>query len=269
MISAVAPTDGSLGGAPVPGGGEQPREIRPEHHRDRGRLRRCGDGPVGVRPGPWREAEPGHLAVVAQPIEPGRLDSWRSRRAEQLRLPGDRRRLEALQLLDDDDEAGCPGELGARGDVLPAQQEPHEVLGGRRRVPVAAGPAGVACACGPAGAGRPTPYRWHPSTAGTGPAGRTPRAAARPERSPPVPAARLVPPGQLVGGGDPRRLQVAAHHPGRGGVVVAGEGGSGVAAASVAHHSSVPPSATSLGPASADQLVPQRLPVGAGRHGDE
>ena len=36
------------------------------------------------------------------------------------------------------------GELGTRSHVLPAQEKPHEVLGGRRLDGFAPGPAGVA-----------------------------------------------------------------------------------------------------------------------------
>ncbi len=54
----------------------------------------------------------------------------RSRRRQQVGLPRDRGGLVALELFERGREAGFPGELGAGRDVLPPQEEAHEVLRG-------------------------------------------------------------------------------------------------------------------------------------------
>ena len=79
---------------------------------------------------------------MAQPVEPRGVVAAHPR-PEQVGFPRHRGGVEALQLLDHREEARFAGELGAGGDMLPAQQEAHEVLGGRRFHPAPAGAPGV------------------------------------------------------------------------------------------------------------------------------
>ena len=72
-ISAVAPTHGSAGIGAGAGGFEQPREVVAVHDGDRRGLRRRTGGGVGVVACARREPQPAHLAVVAEPVEPGRV----------------------------------------------------------------------------------------------------------------------------------------------------------------------------------------------------
>ena len=129
-ISAVAPTAGSAGSPPAARPLEQPGEVGAEHDRDRRGLRRRAGRRVGVGAGPGREPQPADLAVVAQPVEPRGVVVAQPA-GEQLGLPRDRGGLEALELLDHGGEPGLARELRAGRDVLPAQQEAHEVLRGR------------------------------------------------------------------------------------------------------------------------------------------
>ncbi len=70
---------------------------------------------------------PGHAQLV-QPFRPVVLHPGGQDRP----LPGACRDLEALQLLDDGQDAQPAFAPGAIRDMLPAQQEPHEVPGGHR-----------------------------------------------------------------------------------------------------------------------------------------
>ena len=71
---------------------------------------------------------------MAQPVEPRGVVAAQPA-AEQVGLPRHRGGLEALQLLDHGEQPGLARELGAGRDVLPAQQEAHEVLGGAGSTP--------------------------------------------------------------------------------------------------------------------------------------
>src|SRR5947208_1869862 len=84
---------------------------------------------IGVVEGAGRESQPGHVAGVAETVEPSRFVLAEAS-PEQLGFPAGCGRLVALQLLEHGDQAGLAGELRARSDVLPAQEEPHEVLSG-------------------------------------------------------------------------------------------------------------------------------------------
>ena len=56
----------------------------------------------------------------------------RDARGKDMRLPGARRKLEPLELPDHLEQAVAPVELRARVDVLPAEEEAHQVGRGRR-----------------------------------------------------------------------------------------------------------------------------------------
>ncbi len=77
-------------------------------------------GPSASDRGPGGQAQPGHLAVVAEGVQPGgRVVAEPA--GQQLGLPGHGGRLEALELLDDGRQAGVAGQLGSGGQVLPSQ----------------------------------------------------------------------------------------------------------------------------------------------------
>ena len=78
-----------------------------------------------------RQPRPRDLAGQAQLVEPLRAVARHARRQDR-GFPGPRGDLEALELLDRREQPSPPLELGARGDVLPPEQEPDEVLGGDR-----------------------------------------------------------------------------------------------------------------------------------------
>jgi hypothetical protein len=78
--------------------------------------------------GQRREAAPGDLAGEAQLVEPGRVVVGDAPR-EDLALPGLGGQLEALELLDDPQQALGSVQLGAGLDVLPAQQEADQLRG--------------------------------------------------------------------------------------------------------------------------------------------
>ena len=105
-------------------------QVGSDDHRDRRRLRRS-EGTVAVTGGSRREPQPGDLALMAQTVEPARVVVLQAS-GDQLWLPRDGSGLEALELLDDRDHSGVACESTPWSDVLPAEQEPHEVLGGGR-----------------------------------------------------------------------------------------------------------------------------------------
>ena len=248
MISAVAPTVGSTGGAAGPGRIQQPPQIGAEHHSDGRRLRRRRrSGPSASVRG--RGASRSHATSPSWhslSSQPGLVVAQAA--GEQLRLPRHRGGLEALQLLDHRRQAGVAGELGAGRDVLPAQQEPHEVLGGGGLDGLAPGAPGVAVHPGQQPAGHPLGARWR--RAGTGPARRSPpaAAAARATADPAGRQGRRV--GQRVGRGDAAR---APDGPAPGGPRRASssrrERSRASAADSVVHHSSTPSRTDGLAPA--------------------
>ncbi len=101
-----------------------------------------GSSPSAACVGPRGEPPPGHLAGQAQLVEPAGVVPGHPRR-QQVALPLAGRRLDALELLDDREQAGPPLGPGPGGEVLPAGQEAH-VGGHRDRLDPAppAGPAG-------------------------------------------------------------------------------------------------------------------------------
>ena len=94
-------------------------------------------------------------------------------------LPGGDRRLVALQLLDDGPHAVVTPDLRARGDVLPAQQEAHEVLRGDGLDRLAPALARVRVHAGqqPAGAPFDLAARWRGAGASAAPAPSSPMSA--------------------------------------------------------------------------------------------
>ena len=153
----MAPTVGSPGRRRPRAAAEQPRRGR---SRNTTEIGVAFDGAAAGASASSRRAgvrrSQADLAVVAQAVEPGRARSRRSRRASSSGSHADRRRLVALQLLEHGDAARRRRELGAGRDVLPAQQEAHEVLGGRRLDAARAGTGASTSACGPAAGGPPT-----------------------------------------------------------------------------------------------------------------
>ena len=112
------------GFACTPGGVEKPRQVLAPHHRDR-------RGPSGrsaarrlVRAG---QTAPGDLAGEAELIEQGPVVAGDTRR-QHIAFPGSGRRLESLQLPDDLREALRSVQLRPRLRVLPAEEEPEEIL---------------------------------------------------------------------------------------------------------------------------------------------
>ena len=129
ITSAVAPVIGSSGSVPSRARVEQPTEIGAEHHGDRRGLVRRARGRVDVaRPG--RQAQPADLALVAEPIERGVVVAAQPA-ADQLGFPRGRGGFPPLQPADDLGQPFDARELRAGCEVLPAQEEAHEVLGGR------------------------------------------------------------------------------------------------------------------------------------------
>ena len=130
--SRAAPWTGSDGTT-------SPRAARRSQGRSSRRAKVTGvarDGVADPRRGlssasarPGREPTPHQLARVAQVLEPAVLVALDPGREDGLlpRAGGD---LEPLELVDDRQHAGPPLALGTGGDVLPLQQEPHELLGG-------------------------------------------------------------------------------------------------------------------------------------------
>ena len=81
--------------------------------------------------GPEGQPAPHQLARQAEVFEPAVLVALDPGREDGL-LPGAGGDLEALELVDDGHDPGPSLALCAGGDVLPAQEEAHEVLGGDR-----------------------------------------------------------------------------------------------------------------------------------------
>src|SRR5204863_297741 len=84
------------------------------------------------------EPAPGDVAGEAQLVEPRGLVACDAR-GQHLALPSGRRQLEALELLDDALEAVAAVQLLARLDVLPGEEEAHEI-GRAHRLDLAAEP---------------------------------------------------------------------------------------------------------------------------------
>ena len=150
----------------------------------------------------WQSRSSARGVVAAQPA------------AEQLGLPRDRRGLAALQLLDDRGEPGLARELGAGRDVLPAQQEAHEVLRGRG-LDAAAPARSREYECMRASSRRAT---HSPSSASAGVAALQREALVLEHREPgrdrDRPRARVASP-SAVDGGDAGDLEVTAQRPRR------------------------------------------------------
>ena len=77
------------------------------------------------------EPRPGDASGEAEIVEPGRLVAGEARRQD-LALPGAGRRLEALELADDDFDRVRPRHARIGGDPLPVEQEAQEVARGDR-----------------------------------------------------------------------------------------------------------------------------------------
>jgi len=141
------------------------------------RLARVAGGAARAQPTPH------DLAGEAQLIEPGLIIAVQAR-GQDLALPRARRGLEALQLLEDAEQAVGADQLRVLGGALPAQQEAHE-RGGAHRLDLLAQPR----------EGEPMDAGEHPAVA-------------------PLELAERV---QIVGGGDRRaRSGRAARAGGRG-----------------------------------------------------
>ena len=171
---------GSLAGAR---GLEQPRQVGAEHDRDRRGLRRRADGRVGVVARARREPQPGHLAVVAQPVEPRRVVAAHpARRAARAptrpRRPRSPAAARARRAGPPRRRAGVPGATCCQRSRK--RMKSCAVAGSD---PAAAGAPRVASACGPA-AGATTHSVSTAPVACSGPAARSPRARARPARRP-------------------------------------------------------------------------------------
>ena len=100
--------------------------------RDRRAAHRCRVALAAIHASVARlEARPRDPSGQALVVEPARLVAGDARRQD-LGLPGARRRLEALELGDDDLERIRPLHAGVGRDALPAQQEPQEIARGDR-----------------------------------------------------------------------------------------------------------------------------------------
>ena len=131
----AGPAGGWLGRAQVAAGSaQQPGQVVPQGQGDGGGVGRGSPPRLGAASGSASRTDsrpqadlPGHAQLV-QPLAAVALHSG----GQDGLLPGAGRDLEALQLLDDREDAQPPFAPGAIRDVLPAQQEPHEVPGGDR-----------------------------------------------------------------------------------------------------------------------------------------
>ena len=130
--------------------------------------------------GTERQAAPAHLSCQTEVLQPALLVTLDPGREDRF-LPGAGGQLEALQLFDHGQQAGSALSASAGGHVLPAQQEPHEVLSSDR-LDFSPQPV-LACSCGgePGGDGR-TIVRACPGRGRTGPAWRSPRPPSGPAR---------------------------------------------------------------------------------------
>ena len=103
-------------------GGEEPGQVGPEHERDRGGAGGAGEAPIGIVGRRRPQPEPGHLALVAEAVEPGRVVVAHAP-GQDLRLPGADRRLVALELPDDLGQPVDAAVLRGPGHVLPLHEE--------------------------------------------------------------------------------------------------------------------------------------------------
>ena len=101
-------------------GGQQPGQVGSQHERHRGGAGGAGQASIGVVGCRGPQAQPGDLALVAEPIEP-RGVVVADAAGQHQRLPRADRGLVALQLSDHAGQAVGAAVLGGAGDVLPLQ----------------------------------------------------------------------------------------------------------------------------------------------------
>src|SRR6185295_2225816 len=121
---------------------QQPRQVLAQDEGERrGTARRLDArrGRLVVAGGVAPETTPRDRARQAEPFEVRRIVA-RDARRQDLRLPGTRRQLEPLELTDDGEQPVAAVELRALVDVLPTEEEAHQV-GGRCRLDLAAEPS--------------------------------------------------------------------------------------------------------------------------------
>src|SRR5712692_12066889 len=103
---------------------EEPAEVLAAEERD---GHRPGEPASGMaRALVTLETAPGDLAREAELVEPGGLVAAHARR-QHFPLPACRGQLEALELLDDARQALAAMKLQPRLDVLPREEEAHEI----------------------------------------------------------------------------------------------------------------------------------------------
>src|SRR6266516_4659090 len=116
----------ALGAVSVSDAGEKPREVCAADEGDGGGGGGGGAAAVGAALA-GGQAAPGDVAGHAELVEPGATVGGDAG-GQDVALPGDGGDVEALELRNGFEQPALALELGAGGDVLPSQEEAHEVL---------------------------------------------------------------------------------------------------------------------------------------------
>ena len=119
--------------------GEVVVHLLPAEKSDGCQPARLHPGPGSIRRRPGEsvaEPSPGEEAGEAGPVQERRLVIVEAG-LEQVHFPGCRRRLVALELLQNQGQAHLAVQPAGGGEVLPAEEEAHELGGGDRRDPAA------------------------------------------------------------------------------------------------------------------------------------
>ena len=152
-----APTDGSPGSAPARAAGEQPRQVgaeRPPRSAWPSTARPTGAS-ASSRAGGVSRSQATSPSWHSRSSHAGLVAAQPRRRAARAPTPPRRPRSPAAARARVSSPASPVSWVPGR-DVLPAQQEAHEVLGGDRLDARRGGCAGSTSACGPAAGATPT-----------------------------------------------------------------------------------------------------------------